>query len=67
MTKPFNGEDLLARVNTHIEMKMLRVLLPMCSSCKSIRDDEGYWHLIEKYLDRYPDALLSHGLCDGCA
>ncbi len=67
VTKPFNGEELLARVNTHIEMKMLRGLLPICSSCKSIRDGEGYWHSIEKYLDSHSGALLSHGLCDGCA
>ncbi len=67
VTKPFNGEELLARVNTHIEMKILRGLLPICSSCKSIRDGEGYWHSIEKYLDSHSGALLSHGLCDECA
>jgi len=67
VTKPFNGEELIARVNTHIEMKMLRGLLPICSSCKSIRDDQGYWHSIEKYINSHSDALLSHGLCDGCA
>ena len=66
VTKPFNGEELIARVNTHIEMKMLRGLLPMCSSCKSIRDDEGYWLSIEEYMSSHSDALLSHGICDGC-
>jgi hypothetical protein len=50
----------------HIEMKILRGLLPICSSCKSIRDDQGYWHSIEEYIDSHSDALLSHGICDGC-
>jgi len=67
VTKPFNAEELIARVDTHIEMKILRGLLPMCSSCKSVRDDQGYWHSIEEYIDSHSDALLSHGLCDGCA
>lgn len=66
VTKPFKGEELLARVNMHIEMKILRGLLPICSSCKSIRDDQGYWHSIEEYIDSHSDALLSHGICDGC-
>ncbi len=67
VTKPFNGKELIARVDTHIEMKILRGLLPICSSCKSVRDDQGYWHSIEKYIDSHSEALLSHGLCDGCA
>ena len=66
VTKPFNDEELIARVNTHIEMKILRGLLPICSSCKNIRDDEGYWHSIEKYIHSHSQALLSHGLCDVC-
>jgi len=66
ISKPFNSEELLARVRTHIEMKMLRGLLPICASCKSIRDDEGYWHSLEEYLNNSSDILLSHGICQKC-
>jgi hypothetical protein len=41
--KPFNSDELLARVNTHVEMKILRAIMPICSSCRCIRDDNGYW------------------------
>jgi hypothetical protein len=41
--------------------------LPICAQCKSIRDDEGYWHRIESYLTRNSKASLSHGICPGCA
>ncbi len=64
--KPFNSEELLARINTHIEIKTLRGLLPICSSCKSIRNDDGYWQSLEGYLENHSDTQLSHGLCDKC-
>ena len=66
ISKPFNSEELIARVDTHIEIKILRGLLPICSSCKSIRDDEGYWHLIEEYIEKKSDVLFSHSLCNTC-
>lgn len=66
VSKPFNSEELIARVEAHIEIKMLRGLLPICSSCKSIRDDKGYWQSIEAYIEDHSDALFSHGLCDKC-
>ena len=67
VSKPFNSEELLARVNTHIEMKILRGFLPICSRCKSIRDDKGYWHSIEEYISTHSEAELSHSLCHKCA
>lgn len=67
VTKPFHPVELLARVKTHIEMKILRGILPICSKCKKIRDHEGFWTNIETYLETHSDALFSHGLCKECA
>ena len=67
VSKPFNSEELLARVNTHIELKVLRGFLPICSKCKKIRDDEGYWHSVEEYISEHSDVQFSHGLCKTCA
>ncbi|MCP4116643.1 MAG: response regulator [Desulfobacteraceae bacterium] len=48
------------------EIKTLSGLLPICGSCKKIRDDEGYWNQIEIYIESRSDALFSHGLCPEC-
>jgi K+-sensing histidine kinase KdpD len=48
------------------EVKTLSGLLPMCSGCKKIRNDQGYWQQIESYLMDHSDAKLSHGLCPEC-
>jgi CheY-like chemotaxis protein len=49
------------------ELKILSGLLPICSYCKKIRDDQGYWHQIEAYIHKHSDAEFSHGLCEACA
>jgi CheY-like chemotaxis protein len=49
------------------EIKVLSGLLPICSHCKKIRDDEGYWHQLEEYIQKHSDAQFSHGLCEACA
>jgi hypothetical protein len=49
------------------QIKTLHGLLPMCSSCKKIRDDSGYWKQIEAYLHEHSDAKFSHGICPDCA
>lgn len=49
------------------EVKTLRGLLPICSGCKSIRDDQGYWNSIETYIREHSEAELTHGLCPDCA
>lgn len=49
------------------QIKTLHGLLPMCSSCKKIRDDSGYWKQIEAYLHEHSDARFSHGICPDCA
>lgn len=81
ITKPFNQAEVLARINTHIalrrksielekalrEIKTLRGIIPICSNCKSIRDDEGYWEQLESYVRKHSDAKFSHGICPDCA
>lgn len=49
-----------------MELQMLRGLVPICSNCKSIRDDHGDWHPIERYLIRHPEADFTHGICPKC-
>ncbi len=48
------------------EIHTLRGLLPICSRCKSVRDDEGLWTGLEAYLADHTDAEVSHGLCPNC-
>lgn len=54
-------QDALAKIKT------LRGLLPICASCKKVRDDKGYWSQIEVYVRDHSDAEFSHGLCPDCA
>lgn len=48
------------------EVKQLKGLLPICASCKKIRDDKGYWNQIESYLKTYSDVSFTHGICPQC-
>lgn len=48
------------------EIQTLSGLLPICSSCKSIRDDKGYWNQLEIYVSQHSDAQFSHSLCPPC-
>lgn len=54
-------EQALANVNA------LSGLLPICASCKKIRDDRGYWHQVEAYLSSHSQAQFTHGICPECA
>ncbi len=67
ITKPFIAAELLARVKTHVQIKTLKGLLPVCAKCRKIRDEEGLWNQMESYFEKHTDAEFSHGLCDGCA
>jgi C4-dicarboxylate-specific signal transduction histidine kinase len=49
------------------KIKILKGLLPICSSCKKIRDDKGYWKRIEDYIQTHTDALFSHSICPECS
>jgi len=48
------------------KIKTLSGLLPICASCKKIRDDQGYWSQVEQYISEHTDARFSHGLCPEC-
>lgn len=49
------------------EVKTLSGLLPICSSCKKIRDDKGYWNNLEAYIQEHSEASFSHGMCIDCS
>jgi PAS domain S-box-containing protein len=48
------------------DVKILHGLLPICASCKKIRDDQGYWQNLEGYISEHSEAEFSHGLCPDC-
>ncbi|MFH2059183.1 MAG: PAS domain-containing protein [Pseudomonadota bacterium] len=63
----FEREKLIKRLNEAIkDVKTLGGLIPICSSCKKIRDDKGYWNQLENYFEQHSTALFSHSLCPGC-
>jgi DNA-binding response OmpR family regulator len=49
------------------QVKTLSGMLPICASCKKIRDDKGYWTQIESYIRHHSEAEFSHGFCPDCA
>ena len=49
------------------EVKTLSGMLPICASCKKVRDDQGYWKQIERYIIEHSEAKLSHSICPECA
>ena len=61
----------LRRVNSELQEALARVktlsgLLPICSHCKKIRDDQGYWLQVEEYLQDRSEAEFTHGICPQC-
>lgn len=48
------------------EIKQLSGFLPICANCKKIRNDEGYWEQVEKYIQDHSEAMFSHGICPEC-
>lgn len=46
---------------------MLKGIVPICAHCKKIRDDKGYWELLETYIEEHSEASFSHGLCPDCS
>ena len=49
------------------EVRKLRGIIPICASCKKVRDDKGYWNQIELYIREHSEADFSHGICPECA
>ncbi len=61
-------EKLLAELQAALaKIKTLRGLIPICASCKKIRDDQGYWTQVEVYIRDHSEAEFSHGICPECA
>lgn len=48
------------------QIKTLRGIIPICASCKKIRDDSGFWQQVESYITHHSDAIFSHGICPEC-
>jgi PAS domain S-box-containing protein len=48
------------------EVKVLRGIIPICASCKKVRDDAGAWQQVEAYIRQHSDAQFSHGICPDC-
>ncbi len=60
-------EELISELKEALEnINTLENLLPICSSCKKIRDDEGYWQSVEDYISSHSQIKFSHGLCPEC-
>ncbi len=47
-------------------IKILKGLIPICAKCKKIRDDDGYWNMLETYIQEHSDAKFSHSMCPVC-
>jgi len=61
-------EELISRLRRALQdVKRLSGLLPICSICKKIRDDQGYWNQIETFISEHSEAEFSHGICQECA
>jgi PAS domain S-box-containing protein len=56
--------DKLHEALAHI--KELKGLLPICANCKKIRNDKGYWQVVEEYIGEHTDATFTHGICPDC-
>ena len=60
-------ELVIAKLREALEqVKALSGILPICSSCKKIRDDQGYWQQVESYIRGHSEAEFSHGICPEC-
>lgn len=59
------------RVSAHLaealdQIKLMEGLIPICSYCKGIRDDQGYWSTVEKFIKQHSDVEFTHGICNQC-
>ncbi len=61
-------ENLVTELETAmVEVKILKGFLPICASCKKIRNDGGYWDQIESYIQKHSEAEFSHSMCPDCS
>jgi hypothetical protein len=64
----YSGEQLVMLLLEDVsELRTLRQLIPICSKCKKIRDDQEYWHHMEEYLRDQMDMDFTHSICPECA
>lgn len=62
------NQNLIVELKDAVQnVKKLSGLIPICSFCKKIRDDKGYWEQIELYIDQHSEASFSHSICEECA
>lgn len=57
------NEELKAALD---EIQTLQGMLPICARCKKVRDDSGFWHKIETYIEKHSEAKFTHGICPNC-
>ncbi len=63
-----SNEQLIKELREAVaNIKTLHGLIPICASCKKIRDDEGYWNQISDYLSKHTDLVFTHSICTECA
>jgi len=72
ITKRKQAEDALKEERSRLqqaldEVRTLRGIFPICTNCKKIRDDKGFWNQVEKYVSERTEAEFSHGICPECA
>ena len=61
-------EKLISKLQNALKkIKTLSGIIPICASCKKIRDDNGYWNQLENYINEHSEAHFSHGICPECA
>ena len=67
-TEKERAENLVRNLERALaDIKTLSGLLPICSNCKKVRDDQGYWKQIEGYIQEHTEAEFSHGICPECS
>lgn len=59
-------KSLIEQRKAQEEIKALQGIIPICSYCKEIRDDQGYWNQLEAYIETHSEAQFTHGICDKC-
>jgi CheY-like chemotaxis protein len=60
-------QELIEKLQTALgKVNLLSGLLPICSHCKKIRNDQGYWQQVEEYIRQHSEACFSHGICPEC-
>ncbi len=72
--KKYNGDvvwagcivDITDLKEAREEIKLLQGIIPICSYCNQIRDEEGSWSRLENYIESHSEAQFSHGICDKC-